>query len=130
MRRTLSLSVCAALLSNLACVAVKPASDTMNPGAPGGPTAPTSQAVAYTDLAPFFATDCFQCHGNGRSLGGYAMDTFPQVMRDVRPGDAASKLVVTTQPSGSMYQYFSGNQLQKADLVFNWVVVYNAQETR
>jgi hypothetical protein len=129
MRIALSLSLCAWLVPSLACVAVKPGTDTTNPGAPDGPTAATSQAVAYTDLAPFFATDCFQCHGNGRSFGGYAMDTFPQVMRDVRPGDAASKLVVTTQPSGSMYQYFSGDRLQKADLVFNWVVVYNAQET-
>jgi hypothetical protein len=58
------------------------------------------------------------------------MNTYGQVMQDVRPGDAASRLVVTTQPSGSMYQYWSGNQQEKAALVFNWVVVYNAQETR
>jgi hypothetical protein len=118
------------VLCGLGCVQTQPAVDTSNPGIPGGPTAPTSQAVAYTDLQPFFATDCFQCHGNGNTFGGYAMNTYPQVMRDVRPGDAASRLVVDTQPSGSMYRYFSGDRQQKADLIFNWVVVNNAQETR
>jgi mono/diheme cytochrome c family protein len=114
----------------VACVRAQPATDTRDPGTPTGPTAATSQAVAYTDVAPFFKTDCFQCHGQGRAFGGYAMDTYPDVLKDVRPGDAASRLVVDTQPSGSMYQYFSGNQAEKADLVFNWVVIYNAQETR
>lgn len=123
-------AIFALLLSGLGCVRAQPAIDTSNPGTPGGPTAPTSQPVAYSDLQPFFVTDCFRCHGNGNAFGGYAMNNYPQVMKDVRPGDAASKLVVDTQPSGNMYQYFSGDQQQKADLIFNWVVIYNAQETR
>ena len=114
-------------MTGLGCVNGVRGTDTSDPGVPGGPTAPTAQSVAYTDLQPFFATDCFQCHGQGRAFGGYSMNTYAEVMKDVRPGDAASKLVVTTQPSGSMYQYFTGDAAQKADLVFNWVVVYNAQ---
>jgi hypothetical protein len=79
-----------------------------------------------------FATDCLQCHNDaGRSAGNYAMSTYSEVLKDARPGDAASPLVVTTQPGGSMYQYFTGDQQQaKAALIFNWVVVYNAQQSR
>jgi hypothetical protein len=114
-----------------ACVRTQPATDTLNPGVPGGPTAPTP-AIAYTDLEPMFATDCLQCHNDaGRSAGNYAMSTYSEVLKDARPGDAASPLVVTTQPGGSMYQYFTGDQQQaKAALIFNWVVVYNAQQSR
>jgi hypothetical protein len=113
------------------CVQAQPGTDTSNPGVPGGPTAPTSQAVTYTDLQPIFATDCLQCHNDSfRSAGNYSMNTFPEVLKDVRPGDAASPLVVTTQPGGSMYQYWTGDQQAKAAMVFNWVVVYNAQQTR
>jgi hypothetical protein len=51
-------------------------------------------------------------------------------MAAVQPGNARSALVVTTQSNGSMYRYFSGNRATKAGLVRQWVVNFNAQQTR
>lgn len=73
------------------------------------------------------------CHGGGRADGNYRMDTYAQVMAAVRPGSASSALVVTTQPSGRMYRYFSGStatRQAKAAEVLSWVVTYKAQENR
>ena len=50
-------------------------------------------------------------------------------MTEVRIGDASCKLVVATQPGGSMYGYFSGDRQMKAAMVFRWVVVYGAAQT-
>jgi hypothetical protein len=59
------------------------------------------------------------------------MDSYGNVMRDVRPGDASSPLVTTTGSRGSMYRYWSGsNRAQKADMVQRWVVTYRAAQTR
>jgi hypothetical protein len=120
--------LCAAL--SLACVNGQPGADTTSPGVPGGPTAPTAQTVAYTDLQAAFANDCLSCHNNSRAAGNYSMGTYSEVMRDVRPFDAASALVVDTQPGGSMYRYWNGDPQTKAALVFNWVVVYGAPASR
>jgi hypothetical protein len=58
------------------------------------------------------------------------MSTYAQVMAAVQPGNARSALVATTQSNGSMYRYFSGSRATKADLVRQWVVNFNAQQTR
>lgn len=56
------------------------------------------------------------------------MIDYSSVMKDVRPGDAASPLVVETQPLGHMFQYFSGDKLTKSSLVYMWVVEYDAED--
>ncbi|HXB54053.1 MAG TPA: hypothetical protein VN461_04670 [Vicinamibacteria bacterium] len=129
-RRTLGLVclICAPLLA--ACVNGRPGTDTSNPGVPGGPTAPTGRTVAYTDLQTAFANDCLSCHNDSRAAGNYSMGTYQEVLKDVKPYDAASALVVDTQPGGSMYRYWTGDPQTKAALVFNWVVVYGAPGSR
>jgi hypothetical protein len=132
-------SICVALVAAAAvsgCVASQPATDTSNPAspsvvssspAPSGTTGP----LAYTpDMAPLFASDCTPCHNGSRPSGNYSMTTYANVMRAVVPGNANSALVVTTQPSGSMYRYFSVDRPGRADMVKRWVVDNAAAQTR
>ena len=51
-------------------------------------------------------------------------------MREVRAGDARSRLVTSTQSRGSMYRYWSGNAATKAELVRRWVVENAAAQDR
>jgi hypothetical protein len=62
--------------------------------------------------------------------GNYSMTTYANVMRDVQPGNANSRLVTTTQPNGSMYRYWTGNRANKANMVYQWIVSNNAQQSR
>ena len=119
-------------LSASACVTNQPAVDTGDPGFPLGPSSAVPQQIAYTqDLQNFFFADCTSsCHNDRDSRGNYSMSTYADVMKDVRIGDASCKLVVDTQPGGSMYQYFSGDRQTKAAMVFRWVVVYGAAQSR
>lgn len=124
-------SLCVAVcLGAAACVKSQPATDTGDPGFPLGPTGAAAQPVAYTDLQSMFASDCLECHGFRDVRGNYSMATYDAVLSAVRVGDASCSLVVDTQPGGSMYQYFTGNRELKAAMVFRWVVVYHAQQTR
>lgn len=126
------LVVAAGFLSGLACVAKQPALDTGDPGFPLGPSSAVPQRIAYTpDLQNFFFADCTsECHNTRDARGNYSMSTYADVLKDVRLGDASCKLVVDTQPGGSMYRYFSGDQQTKAAMVFRWVVVYGAAQSR
>ena len=82
-------------------------------------------------MQPLFQSDCVYCHSSRRADGNYAMDSYAAVMKDVRPGDASSTLVTTTQSRGSMYRYWSGsNRDQKAAMVLHWVVDDRAAQTR
>jgi hypothetical protein len=122
-------------LTSSGCVQAKPPTDTGSPTSPTASTTPAApspgQALAYDpDLKPVFASDCVFCHSGSRPSAGYSMSTYQQVVAAVRPGDASSPLVVTTQPSGSMYRYFSGDRQTKADMVRNWVVLYGAAPAR
>jgi hypothetical protein len=138
--RVLFIPIIIATLSAAACIQAQPPTDTGAPVASSSPspTAPsanpapaTPQALAYTpDLEPIFQSDCVSCHGGFRVYAGYSMTSYAQVMRAVRPGDAASPLVVVTQPGGSMYRYWSGDRVSKANMVFQWVVNNGAQAAR
>jgi hypothetical protein len=135
---------CLVLLASLAvasCVATTPATDTSGPVSSGGsPTAPTTTPtptpvptgpLAYTqDMAPIFASDCTPCHSGSRPSANYSMTTYANVMRDVVAGSAASRLVVWTQPGGSMYRYFSVDRTGRADMVKRWVVDNKAAQSR
>jgi len=117
------------------CVQARPPTDTGSPTSPTGSTTPTAppsgQPLAYDqDLKPVFDADCVFCHSGSRPSAGYSMTTYQQVMAAVRPGDASSPLVATTQSNGSMYRYFSGNRQTKASMVRDWVVLYGAAQTR
>src|SRR6266540_2813020 len=79
------------------------------------------------DLRPVFEADCVRCHGASSPAAGYAMTDYASVVQAVRPGDAASPLVVETQPLGHMFQYFSGDRLLKSSMVYTWVVEFDAQ---
>jgi hypothetical protein len=119
-----------------ACVTAVPATDTGNPVGPTDSTSTPTTTVtagpyAYTpDLKPVFDSDCVYCHSGSRPSAGYSMSTYAAVMRDVVAGSAASRLVTTTQPNGSMYRYFSGNRAAKAAMVKSWVVDYKAAQSR
>jgi hypothetical protein len=80
------------------------------------------------DLQPVFAADCVRCHNAASMAGGYSMSDFASVLKEVRPGDASSPLVVDTQPPGHMFEFFSGDRLMKSSLVYMWVVEYDAEE--
>lgn len=120
-----------------ACVKAQPPTDVGSPVAPssssgGGPTTPTvSGPLAYTpDMKPIFDSDCVPCHSNSRPSAGYSMSSYAAVMRAVTPGSAASRLVTTTQPGGSMYAFFSGDRATRAAMVRTWVVDNKAAQTR
>ncbi len=130
-------------LAACACVQTTPPTDVGNPVAPSTPTtsgqpqpspAPTpssGQPLSYDqDLKPIFDSDCTVCHSGSRPSAGYSMTTYAAVMRDVIPGNPNSRLVVWTQPGGTMYQFWTGNASQKATMVKQWVVNYNAQQSR
>ena len=137
MHKALLALLIAAPLAVAACVKARPAADTGDAVGPAAPTGPSgsgstaNQPLAYDpDMKAIFASDCTTCHGLFRVDGNYRMNTYQFVMQDVRAGNAASKLVVDTQPGGSMYRYWSGTRNTKANLVFQWVVTYKAAETR
>jgi hypothetical protein len=119
-----------------ACVKAQPATDTGNPAAPTDSTSTTTTTsstgpFAYTpDIKPIFDSDCVYCHSSSRPSAGYSMSTYAAVMRDVVAGSAASRLVTTTQPGGSMYRYFSGDRATKAAMVRSWVVDDKAAQSR
>lgn len=93
--------------------------------------APGTVTVAYTqDIAPILRADCQRCHTGPRPDAGYSVDTYELVMREVRVGDARSRLVSSTQNRGSMYRYWSGSAATKAELVRKWVVENGAARER
>jgi hypothetical protein len=113
------------------CVNGQPASDTGDPGFPFGPSASGTQPLAYVqDIKPIFDRDCLSCHSSRDARGDYSVSTYTDVMKDQRPGDAQSSVVVDCSPGGSMYRYFSGDATTKATEVFRWMVYYNAAESR
>jgi hypothetical protein len=114
-----------------ACVQSKPAADTRDPGFPFGPSAIGAQPLAYVqDVKPIFEADCSRCHNSRNPRGNYSDSTYAEAISGQRPGDASSSVVVDCSPGGSMYQYFSGDALTKATIVFRWMVYYNAAESR
>jgi hypothetical protein len=133
----------AALLTIAAagCVAVQPATDTgtgvgpsslstASAGSGSTTTAATGPLAYVQDLKPVFDSDCTICHSSSFASGNYSMTTYASIMRDVTPGNANSRLVVWTQPNGTMYRYFTGNRQAKSDMVKQWVVTYAAAQTR
>lgn len=135
-RRPFSSFLFFAVLANLVagCVAVQSPTDTgdLSPASPTSPT--TTTPLAYDpDMKSIFASDCVSCHGGSRVEANYRMTTYSQVMAAVRPGSASSTLIRVTQPSGSMYRYWSGGtatRQTKATQVRDWIVTYNAQAAR
>ena len=114
-----------------ACVQGRPATDTADPGFPFGPSAIGVRTIAYVqDIAPIFNRDCAVCHGLRDTAGNYSVNTYADALSGQRPGDARSSVVVDCSPGGSMYRYFSGNAVTEATMVFRWMVVYNAQQSR
>ncbi len=121
-------------LGAASCVKVYPATDLgTSPLAtgPSGTERTLSDPMAYVqDIKPFFDSDCVFCHDHSRPSGEYSMTTYAEVMKDVRPGSASSRLVVLSQSNGSMYRYFTGDRKTKAAMVKKWVVTDGAAETR
>jgi len=114
-----------------ACVQGQRAADTDDPGFPFGPSAIGVQPLSYTqDIKPILDRDCLSCHSARDARGNYSVATYADVLNGQRPGDAKSSLVVTGSPGGSMYQYYSGDTVTKATMVFRWLVYYDAQQTR
>jgi hypothetical protein len=114
-----------------ACVKASPATDTGDPGFPFGPTTVAARPLAYVqDIKPIFDADCLSCHSSRDARGNYSTSTYADAMSGQRAGDAQSSVVVDCSPGGSMYRYFSGDAATKATLVFRWMVVYKAAETR
>lgn len=87
-----------------------PAASGQNPAAPLAPPAVSQakiDAVAYSDLLPFFEARCFDCHGRGKSKAGIRLDEPATLVNKerrgrtiVKPGDpdASSLLTVLTLP--------------------------------
>lgn len=137
----LLLASVAGAVAGAACITRDPNVDTGNeitsPSTSTGTTpttpspAPGTVTVAYTeDIAPILRADCQRCHGGSRPDAGYSVDTYALTLREVRVGDARSRLVTSTQSRGSMYRYWSGNAAAKAELVRKWVVENGAAQSR
>lgn len=131
----------AVAFTTAACVQQNPPTDVGNPVAPSSPSTntqppptsptPSSQVLSYNqDLKPIFDSDCTFCHSGSRPSAGYSMTSYPSVMRDVTAGNPNSRLIIWTQPGGSMYRFWTGNAAQKAGMVKQWVVANNAQQSR
>jgi hypothetical protein len=113
------------------CVRGQPATDTSDPGLPFGPASVGGQTIAYVqDIKPIFDRDCLECHSSRNPRGNYSVSTYAEAVAGQRPGDARSSVVVDCSPGGSMYRYFRGNAVTEATMVFRWMVVYNAAQTR
>ncbi len=138
-----SLLLAALVFTATACVQTNPPTDVANPAAPSATPAngqpsptpspsPTSgQPLSYDqDLKPIFDSDCVVCHSGSFPSAGYSMSTYAGVMRDVVPGNPNSRLVIWSAPGGTMYRFWTGNASQKADMVRQWVVSDNAQQSR
>jgi hypothetical protein len=120
-----------AFLAISACVKGQAATDLSDPGSPFGPTPLGTRPLAYVqDVKPIFDRDCLECHSSSDARGGYSTATYADTVAGQRPGDAKSKLVVDCSPGGSMYQYFSGDAVTKATMVFRWMVVDHAAQSR
>jgi hypothetical protein len=83
---------------------------------------PTPIAVAYSDLAPIFNSDCTPCHGTRSPAARYSTASYASVMAAVRAGSASSALVIVTQPGGLMSGFLSGDRAGKAALIRTWVL--------
>lgn len=103
---------------------------TTTPPATTTPTTGTVTVAYVQDIAPILRADCQRCHSGSRPDAGYSVDSYALTMREVRAGDARSRLVTSTQNRGSMYRYWSGSAANKAELVRKWVVENAAAETR
>ena len=118
------------------CIKGQAATDSGDPGFPFGPSAISTQQLAYIpDIKPILDRDCLSCHrSNGRGederAGGYSVSTYADVLAGQRPGDAKSSLVVTCAPGGSMYRYFRGDAQTSATMLFRWLVYYDGAQTR
>jgi hypothetical protein len=113
------------------CIRGQVATDLSDPGFPFGPSSINTQPVAYVqDIKPIFDRDCLSCHGGREFAGDYSVSSYANTMVGQRPGDASSRLVVVCSPGGSMYEFFSGDQVAKATAVFRWIVVYQGAQTR
>jgi hypothetical protein len=89
------------------------------------------QPIAYVqDIKPIFDRDCLTCHGGREAAGNYSVATYAAAIAGQQPGDARSPVVVDCAPGGSMYRYFTGDAVTEATMVFRWMVVYNARQTR
>ncbi len=140
--RALPFAFAGALLFVSACVNVNPPTDVGNPVSPSSSSSaptptptptptPSGQALAYIpDLKPIFDSDCVPCHNSSFAAAGYSMATYADIMRAVQPGNANSPLVSWSVGGGPMYRYWTGNAAQKASMLQQWVVTYNAQQTR
>jgi hypothetical protein len=115
----------------ISCVKGQQATDLSDPGLPFGPTAVSTGPLAYVqDIKPIFDRDCVECHSARDARGHYSTATYADTVAGQRPGDAKSSLVVDCSPGGSMYQYFSGDAITKATMVFRWMVVDHAAQSR
>ncbi len=114
-----------------ACIQGQKAADTGDPGFPFGPSAIGVQPLSYVqDIKPILDRDCLSCHSSRDARGNYSVATYADVLNGQTRGDGKSSLVVTGSPGGSMYQYYSGDAVTKATMVFRWLVYYNALQTR
>src|ERR1700681_3790664 len=86
------------------CIKGQAATDSGDPGFPFGPSAISTQPLAYVqDIKPILDRDCLSCHrsdGRGNLFGNYSASTYAEVMAGQRPGDAKSPLVRTGSPGG------------------------------
>jgi hypothetical protein len=114
-----------------ACIQSQKAIDTGDPGFPFGPSAIGVQTLSFVqDIKPILDRDCLSCHSTRNARGSYSVSTYAETLNGQRIGDAKSSLVVTGSPGGSMYQYYSGDRVTEATMVFRWLVYYNALQTR
>ena len=130
-----------ALAITLGCVRAQPPTDTgdpetptapSSPGSPAPPTSPVTPArLAYDpDMKPLFLSDCVSCHGGLRVDGKYRMTTYEEVLKDVRPDNASSKLVTMTQPNGKLQRQHQQPRVESRDGVSMAVLVDRAGNIR
>ncbi|MFQ6675093.1 MAG: hypothetical protein ACE5LH_01985 [Fidelibacterota bacterium] len=87
-------------------------------------TAPIEPSLTYTrEIRPILERSCVRCHGGEVTSLGYDLSTYETAVDSVKniiPGDPASRILVKTARDGNMYRYL--NSSRESEMIYTWVV--------
>jgi hypothetical protein len=73
-------------------------------------------------------SNCIMCHGGSSPTAGRDFSTYQGVMTVVTPGDPNSRIIQMTKPGGSMHGFLNPDPLLRAQIIYDWIVLYGAKQ--